>query len=192
MIHRRVALASGAEEPVTLQQALAHLRVTDEAEHAYIEQLIKQVRQAGESATNRSWLLTEWVVVLDAFPSGDDGIRLPAPPLVEVTSVSYVAEDGQTVSTSAGAWTLDADSEPAWLFPPPEQTWPTTKPQRNAVRIQCRCGYTPQTFPEDLRRWMLLHIGQAHEHREAATDNRLEPLPFVDGLLDPHRIYIIE
>lgn len=192
MIHRRVAPASGAAEPVTLEQALAHIRVTDPAEHSYIQQLITQVRRAGESATNRSWLPTDWVVVLDAFPAQDEGIRLPAPPLIEITSLSYVAESGQTINTGAGAWTVDADSEPAWLFPPAGGTWPTTAVQRNAVRIACRTGYGTANFPEDLRRWMLLHIGQAFEHREAATDTKLAPLPFVDGLLDPYRIYIIE
>lgn len=189
MIHRRIVAPTLASEHITLAAAKEHLRVTDSADDALIQSLISEVRQMGEDITSRAWCTSTWVAVLDEFLC--DGIRLPAPPVVSVTSVQYVDESGVSQTLATPLWQLDSDSEPGYLFPAYGTTWPTTRPQANAVRITCTCGYPVGSLPESLRRWMLLHIGHAYEHREATGDHRLAELPYTRGLLDSYRIFTL-
>jgi hypothetical protein len=46
--------------------------------------------------------------------------------------------------------------------------------------------------PEGIKSWMKLRIGSMYQHREefALTEkgSKLEPLPFVDRILDPYRV----
>ena len=43
--------------------------------------------------------------------------------------------------------------------------------------------------PEDIKLWMLAQVGHWYQNREAVGDSNLKPLPYVDSLLDPWRIW---
>lgn len=192
MIHRRTVAPVLAAEHITLADAKAHLRVTSSAEDTLIQRLISAVRQMAEDRTGRALCTSTWVAVLDSFQDGGDpcgrGIRLPAPPLASISSVTYVDTNGATQPLDSSAYLLDQDSEPAWLYPAYNTTWPCTREQPNAVRITCVCGYPVGTLPESLRQWMFLHLGHAYENREASADNRLVELPYTSGLIEPYTV----
>ncbi|MGH8428938.1 MAG: head-tail connector protein [Solimonas sp.] len=45
--------------------------------------------------------------------------------------------------------------------------------------------------PEGLRNWILIRLGSLYENREeiaVLSRGKVEPLPFIDGLLDPYRV----
>jgi uncharacterized phiE125 gp8 family phage protein len=56
-------------EPITLNEAKAHLRVFGTDDDGYITSLIAAARQSAESLTDRALLPQTWELALDEFPS---------------------------------------------------------------------------------------------------------------------------
>ena len=80
-------LAGPAEEPVSLAEARAFLRVDDTAEDGLITTLIGAARLHVEGVTGRALLAQSWRVVLDAWPD-DRQVRLPVTPFMAVTEIT--------------------------------------------------------------------------------------------------------
>ena len=177
-----------AAEPVLLADAKLHLRVDGTDEDTLITALIQAAREACEHELGRVLITQTWEMVLDAFPAG---IRLPYPPCQSVVSVKYIDADGTLQTLSAPSYQLDSHSEPAWLVPAYGYTWPSTREEPNAVRVQFVAGFgdAGTDVPEVLRAWMLLQIGHWYANREAAGDARMEKTPYVERLLDRYRVY---
>lgn len=119
-------------------------------------------------------------------------IYLPLPPLQAVDSIKYWDTDGVFQTLDPASYLVDAVSEPARVTPAPNITWPATQIRANAVEVLFTCGYGPAVdVPAGIKRWIKLRVATKIEHREeVALMNRgkIEPLPFVDGLLDPFRV----
>ncbi len=75
------------------------------------------------------------------------------------------------------------------------QIWPIALPQIGAVTVTFDAGYgAPAAVPEGIKSWIKLRLGSLYAHREevaALSRGRIDPLPFVDGLLDPYRVSFI-
>lgn len=198
-----------AAEPVTLDQAKAHLRVSFDDEDDYITSLITAARQFIEKATNRAIFSRQMRLTLDYFPLGYTGgsistttadfltwyyrgvsIRLPMPGCVSVESVSYIAADGTTKTIDSADYTVDTVSEPARITPAPGYTWPSLQNYRPGQVI---VDYTAGSYgdgvevnncPRTITMAMLLLMGHWYEHREAVSDAKLTTVPLaVDALL---------
>ena len=56
-------------------------------------------------------------------------------------------------------------------------------------------GYgTAAQVPEGIKSWIKLRVGSLYAHREEMSilmRGRIDPLPFVDGLLDPYRVALV-
>ncbi|GGA54196.1 head-tail connector protein [Pelagibacterium lentulum] len=61
-------VAGPVDEPISLAQAKAHLRIEDDAEDGLIESLIAAARTHLEAITGSALLRQTWRVVLDAWP----------------------------------------------------------------------------------------------------------------------------
>lgn len=66
-----------AGEPVSLQEAKAHLRVDFDDDDGLIQALIAAARQAAETITNRQLMSARWKLVMDSFP-GPSLMGVPA------------------------------------------------------------------------------------------------------------------
>ena len=66
-----------AEEPVSLLDAKAHLRVDFDEDDGLIVSLITAARQAAESITGRQIVTARWKMVIDCFP-GPSLMGVPA------------------------------------------------------------------------------------------------------------------
>ncbi len=75
-----------AEEPVTLAQAKAWLKVETDDEDALIAALIPAARARAEWHTGRAFVTQHWTLWLDGL--GDGYIEIPLAPLVSVESVT--------------------------------------------------------------------------------------------------------
>ncbi|MEY2689604.1 MAG: hypothetical protein RL375_3803 [Pseudomonadota bacterium] len=183
-------------EPLTLEEALQHLRADAGAEDALVSALITAAREAAEHRTGRALMLQTRQTTLDAFPVG---IRLDGAPVVDVLSITYTATDGVDVVLDPADYTLDTLSTPAWVVPAYGVSWPSTLCTVNAVRVVYRCGYstsaTPATaraaVPAGIRQWMLLAIGDMYTRRAAGSDRPSVQHHFVDRLLDPHTVWTL-
>ena len=180
--------ASPIAEPITLAEALTHLREVGDggANDAYITSIITVARTACEGRTERSLITTPWLLKLDGFP---DAIELASPPLIAVQSVQYLDELGALQTLDPASYVVDTQSEPGYLVPAPEAAWPTTQAGAiNTVRVAYTAGYGPTgaSVPAPLRHWILLAIGEMYENRNASAERPAIRSQFVDHLLDPY------
>lgn len=184
-------IAGPAVEPLSLDEAKAHLRVTHSAEDALITAFIQAAREAAEHLTGRSLITQTWEQVLDAFP--DSEIELGRPDVLAVLSVKYTDEASTEQTIDSANYVLDAITMPGWLLPAYAYTWPTTLDTANAVRVRFTTGYgaSAASVPEGIKSWMRLRIGTLYRYREEVQGQTMAEMPnrFVDGLLDPFKVY---
>ena len=198
-----------AGEPISLAEAKLHLRVDGGDDDLLIGSLITAARQAAETITGRQLMTARWRLVLDAFPgpllmhagSGSSfslpthAILLAKCPVQSVVSVEYLDMNGTTQVLPASDYVLDAACEPARLSPVFGKTWPPTLPQIGAVTVTFDAGYgSASEVPEGLKSWIKLRVGSLYGHREemaVLSRGRIDPLPFVDGLLDGFKVSLV-
>lgn len=131
----RVIIPPGAE-PVSSTELATHSRIdsTDGLEGVRVA----AARERIESLIWRTLVLTTYEERFDCFP---DVIRLQRGPVREIVSITYVDTAGVTQTLSASLYQADLTSEPCRIVPAYAQTWPTTRSELAAVRVQYRAGY---------------------------------------------------
>ena len=197
-------------EPLTLAETKLHLRVDYTADDALITSLIIAARQAAETKTGRALLPQTWKLSLNAFPyscnlryRGDvalqpsaERIKLPRPPFVSLSSITYVDLAGVQQTLGGAAYTVGQLGALATVRPAYGTSWPTARDDDNAVNITFNAGYASASLvPEPIKAWMKIMIGTLYENREAILHGQgaspaLMPRGFSDGLLDPYRIAV--
>ena len=198
-----------AEEPVSLAEAKQHLRVDGGDDDLLIGSLIIAARQAAETKTGRQLITARWKLVLDAFPGPSlmqsatgasfslpgHAILLAKCPVQSVVSIEYMDMNGATQVMPADDYVLDVACEPARITPVFGKTWPPTLPQMGAVSVTFDAGYgAASAVPEGLKSWIKLRVGSLYGHREemsVLSRGRIDPLPFVDGLLDGFKVSLV-
>jgi uncharacterized phiE125 gp8 family phage protein len=176
-------------EPVTLDQAKAHLQVTTTDDDALISAFIVTARMYAESYTNRQLMAAIWDLYLDEFATYK--IRLQKSPVVAVTEIAYKDSDGADATVDLEDIALDIANEPARLVPGYGISWPSTQSIQNAVKITFTAGYADaDTVPAPIKSAMLLIVGHLYENR---GDEGHRALPkSINFLLDPYIAMIFE
>lgn len=139
-------------------------------EDTYIGYLIKSAREYAQDFQHRGIGEQKWEYVIDDFPYSDR-IKLPFPPLTDVTSITYIDSEGTPAVFTAGSsgYYVDTDSEPGTVYLAHGVTWPaTTLMPHGGVRILYTCGYTSTTLPNRTRQAMLMYCGLLHKYRDQA------------------------
>jgi uncharacterized phiE125 gp8 family phage protein len=181
------------EEPITLEQAKAHLRVDFADDDDYINALITVAREITEQRTNRALITQTWEYILDDFPRGDD-IKLRKPSLQSVTSVNYTDSSGIEHIMPTTDYVVDKNSKPGRIFLGFAKIWPVAILQpAAAVRIRFVAGYgAASDVPQALKQAMFFLISQFYEQREPVyLTSRLSlvtvPMTF-DYLIGPYKV----
>jgi uncharacterized phiE125 gp8 family phage protein len=184
--------------PLTLPQVKDHLRVTSDAEDAYLDGLIEAVtnRYDGRDGILGRCLVDQtWDLILPEFA---DPIHLPLGPSSSITTVKYIDGDGteQTLATSVYEL-IDAGFEPGYVRLKHLQTWPSFRTQSDAVRVRFVAGYATATapgissgIPQAIIHAMLLWIGRLYQHRELdVIGTIIQPVQgYEEALIAPYRI----
>jgi uncharacterized phiE125 gp8 family phage protein len=180
-------------EPVTWDEVRAFCRLNDDDEDVATA-LIPSARVACEQELRRALITQSWRKTIDAFPCEGNsmGIRLDYPPVITVDTVQYRDTAGDWQTLSAATYIVDDASEPGWLLPAYGYDWPETYDDINSVRVNYTVGYgNAAAVPQAIKTWIMLMVGHYCENRESATPDKLAPLVFIGGLLDPFRIYTL-
>lgn len=182
-------------EPVTLAEVKAELRLTSTADDALITSLISTAREQAEAITHRSLALKTYQVYLDHFPPPTEPIRLPAAPLVSVTSIEYLDSTLAWQTWSAAEYRVSEVQEPGlvmyksgFIYPSPECVpWP--------VRVNMTAGYdaanptVEPTIPSRFKRGIIRLAIHFYEHPETISTEAYKELPLgIKTLLAP--IYV--
>jgi uncharacterized phiE125 gp8 family phage protein len=183
------------EEPVTLAEAKAHCRVLHSAEDDLLSALIVAARQHVEQVTWRALVTQVRQVTLDRWPSswrdGTDAIALPGGTVSEVGSVKYTGSNGAEVTLDPSGYHAALAGDRPLVYPAWGTVWPTTRDEREAVRVQYTTGYgAAADVPQGLKQAMLLLIGHWYANREASVVGTITAeLPqAVGALLAPYRL----
>lgn len=175
-------------EPVSEAEAKVHLKVDHTDDDTYINTLIEVARLHAEELTQRGFITQTWELRLDWFPHQIDLLR---PPVISVTSVKYIDEDGAEQTLAADQYTLDKFKEPGRLVEEFDQTWPTTREVPNAVIVEYIVGYGAATaVPDTIKQAILFLIAHWYEQREAIIIGTIvaETPDTFEALLGPFRI----
>ena len=183
--HERV---SGPEdEPVTLDQIKAELRLTGTAEDASLNLYIETAREYIEEVTGLALGSQEWRLTLDRWPSGRepwwDGTRqlaiselagpqrelhMPRYPLISVDAIEVfdASGNGQSIVV-ADTFIVDTAQRPGRLVLKFGATWPIALQNANAIVIDYTAGYT--AIPGPIRLAVLRMASHLYEHRAECT-----------------------
>lgn len=154
-----------AIEPVTLQEAKDFAKVDGTAEDALIEGFITAARSAIEGILGRSLINQTIVLRLDEWAR--DVLPLPRPPLIAVTEVRTLDEDGtETVYASSNYYVIDGDRAELVLkggVTPPENTVRA----RGGFEVEYVAGYGAyaEDVPQGIRNAILQWVAVMYETR---------------------------
>ena len=157
-----------AEEPISLNEAKAHMRIVVNDEDALINRLIAAARRQCERVARRSFVTRTLEAILDDWPH-DEVIALPYPPLASVTSIKYMDTGGVEHTVSASDYIVDAHTQPGRVTPTFGRHWPSTTLQpMAAIVVRYVTGFgAASAVPEEYKQAMLLYVAHLYENREA-------------------------
>jgi len=178
---------------VTLDAATSFCNIDDDdtASEALLQDLIipavVQLLDGPDGIMNRALLRQTWDMSLHRFPSGSC-LLMPLPPLVSVTSISYIDTAGDSQTWSSSNYTVDTSREPGGIFPAFNQSWPATREQANAVTVRFVAGYLE--VPAPLRLAVLSLVSHYYQFREPTIIGTVigEIPDHVDRMLKPWRM----
>ena len=178
-----------AEEPVSLDEAKAHLKVEYDSEDFLIASQIAAARLWAEKFTNRAFITQTWRMRFPVFP-GALPINLYPSPLQSIVSLIYIDNSGVEQTWGSGNYVLHADGSPGGISLSYGGAWPSVRSQYDAITITYIVGYgTAAQVPDDIKAAILLRVGDLFANREAtiigvsAADN-----PTVCALLEPYKL----
>lgn len=195
LIRRLSVVTAPSGTVVSTAEAKASLRlllsVADEDD--VIEALIQAATDRIEAITGRALLTQTWDLKLDRWPSA--AIDVPKPNLRSVTSITYVDAAGATQTWTSSLYQVSAPSgataERGRIVPAYGQTYPTLRPQMDAVTVRFSAGYgTSADVPAALKQAALLMVGEWYDSSRSglAIGTIVNTLPHgVDALLMPYR-----
>lgn len=157
-----------AEEPVSLAEAKAHLRVDDDADNLTVGALIATARDLVENETGRALVTRRLALTLDGFGAR---VELPHPPAAVISAISYVDADGVTQVLDPSGYVLVKDDLLPLVGPAFGKTFPETRAQPNAVVVTWDAGYgAAAAVPPALRHAILITLTALYEEREGGSD----------------------
>jgi uncharacterized phiE125 gp8 family phage protein len=181
-----------AEEPVSLTEAKAHLRVTHSDDDDRIEVMIEAARQMAEVFLNRAIVTQTIAAVFDRFRSE---MKLPFGGCTSVTGITYLDSAGASQTASSTLYGVDVVRAPAVVYLKNGQSWPSTLVERNAVTVTYLAGAIPASgspadnqVPARIKQAILMMVADMYENVEAQVAGySIEANPTVHNLLYPLR-----
>jgi uncharacterized phiE125 gp8 family phage protein len=166
------------EEPITLSEAKAHLRVDVADDDALISALIKSARFICEDVARRSFITRTYDLFLDGWWT-TEAIKLPLPPLVSVTGIEYTDRNGATSTLNSNRYVVDTAGEPGRIALVYGATFPTTILQPiNAIKIRYVAGYGgASAVPDNYKAAIKLVLAHLYENREEVSFQSASKLP---------------
>lgn len=197
-----LTLATAADgEPISLDEARAHLRVDIDDDDELIVACIAAARSHVEGICGRSFVSQTWDYTLDnEWPwllnmdtrCHEQMIELPRAPLVSVTSITYVDTAGATQTLASNQYVVDGAGTIGRIYPAYGVTWPSVREQNRAITVRFVAGYgAAVSVPEALKQALLLLIGHFYSQRQpVVVGQTVAEVPMAVGsLVAPYRIY---
>lgn len=187
-----VQTSAPAVEPITLDEAKAHLRLDTNDDDALIRSLILTSRLHIEVALGLALITQGWSCFFDRWPAkagatlepvgagftlrertvftdpGSDAIVLPISPVRSVDAIRVYTEDGTFVGIPPDAFTADLVSRHPRIVRKSSTDLPHPGRRLNGIEIAVTCGFgaSPADVPQPIRQALLLLVAHWYEHRD--------------------------
>ena len=138
-----VPILAPAQEPVSLADAKAHLRVDVADDDALISRLITGARSELERGLGRALITQTWTYWLDAWPPGY-AVPLPLAPVQSIEAVRVYALDDSFATLPASAYLLDGQGSPPRLIRRGSTVWLQPTRPGNGIAIDFTAGHGTQ------------------------------------------------
>ncbi|MFB2551009.1 head-tail connector protein [Ensifer soli] len=160
-------LTAPATEPLTLDEAKAHLRIDLDAEDELIAGLIAAARAHLENETGLALMARTFRLYRDDWPASGI-VEIGRWPVTAIEAVTVYDGDGVAIAPALGAARLDGQARPARLFLPER---PLPGVEVNGIEIDFTAGFgeTGADVPDVLKRAMLTHVAAMHAVRGAVA-----------------------
>lgn len=190
-----------AYDPVSLAEAKAHCRITNDDEDGLLAGYILAARQYVENECCLR-LITQTIdyTINDRWPCIIERgyyrqrVGFPVGPVQSVTSVSYIDGGGTTQTLATDQYVVgnigtDIQSGRPFIEPVYGVTWPYVRYQQAAITVRFVAGWSLSNVPNPLMQAMRMLIGHQYEIREAVNvGNIVTPMNFaVDAMLSAYR-----
>jgi len=182
-----------AQEPVSLADAKAHLRVDAGDDDALITRLITAARSELERGLGRALISQSYTYYLDAWPGGF-AVTLPVAPVQTIDQARIYALDDSFAILPPASYLLDGLGSPPRLIRRGTLPWPVPLRPGNGIAIDFTCGHgaQPADVPAALRVALLILVAHWYEHRQLTEPGGGGPattLPeMVRDLISPYRV----
>ncbi|KPF65509.1 hypothetical protein IP69_17585 [Bosea sp. AAP35] len=171
-----LALTPPAQEPVSLAEARAFLRLDQTDEDDLLGTLITAARLMVEAASGRLLVDQAWRIVIDRWPDSGE-IRLPLSPVSALTAARVYDALGAAQPVATTALQLDGQADPPMLRIVAEV--PEIGRDRSAIEIDVVAGFgaTATAVPVLLRQAVLRLAARWFERRGDVVGRDAEALP---------------
>jgi len=166
-------------EPVMLAEMRSHLGITQAADTTrdnIITGRIISARQQSEYFTRLGFITQTWTGYAVDFaynPATCHRIRLKVP-LVSITSVKYLDENGAQQTLDPSKYLVDLVT--GCIVPAYNESWPTVRAQLNSVQVEYVIGYgNAAAVPESIKDAIRFIVGQ-WEVFQSSIEGVLRPL----------------
>ncbi|ADK13442.1 head-tail connector protein [Clostridium ljungdahlii] len=166
-----------AVEPITLEEAKQHLRVTGSDDDIILLSMIRQAREFCEDFQNRKYITQTLEMVLDSFPNDNYISFKNCSPVQSVESVKYYDSGGREYIFDSSNYIVDTDSFVNRIVLGYCKLWPTIALQTaNAVRVRFTAGFgdKPENVPETVKWAMVLHMRLLYDDYKPDERTKIE------------------
>jgi uncharacterized phiE125 gp8 family phage protein len=152
-----------AVEPVSLDDAHTHLRISHDSEDGLITSLIRAARDEVEAQTGLALITQSWRLTRDGWPRGSR-IALLRNPVASILSITTYDNSGAASVIDPSTYQVDTDARPARLY---LGASPGALRVMNGLEVDFTAGYgdTADAVPDRLKRAILLLVAHWYEFR---------------------------
>jgi len=209
-----------AVEPITRDEAKAHLRVGVTDDDFFIDSCITAARQNLEETYRLACITQTLILGLDYFVQPDWDPWSPVWPvwpagwwlatswyprgqplelrwpLQSVTSIAYTDPSGNPQTFPSNQYQVVTQTKPGLVMPNYGVVWPVASPLPNNIQVTFVAGYAnPSLVPSSIKAALKLIIGDLYENREQSligTRLVVVELPRgVDDLMGPYKFQLV-
>lgn len=177
-------LTPPAEEPVSLAEVKAHLRVTHAEEDDAIAAYAQAARRAVEARGGLALIAQGWRLTLDRLPQGV--LTLPRSPVFAIDEIAVIGRDGDIEPVDADLYDFETGSLGRIHA---KGLWPYSPRTIAGVRVDFTAGWlSAAETPEELKHAVKMLAAHFYENREGAAPEKVFIVPqAVDALIAPYR-----
>ncbi|MGX1196385.1 head-tail connector protein [Parvibaculum sp. MBR-TMA-1.3b-4.2] len=192
-------VAPAEAPPVSLDTIKAHLNIVHDDFDALLRGYLVAAVELVEARTTRILAPATFEFRLDGWPC--EPISLPAAPVRNVLTLSYIDEEGAEQSVDAAEWDWERETTGAKVWLSHLWTRPTLGRDHGAVRIGFEAGYDlPDTLesgddfdlllPERAVQAIKLLVGHWYRNREAGSSDTIHEIDHgAEALMRSLRIF---